>query len=178
MFQRIKEKSLKNPRCSERAYPMKQRELRKKSARDYLLTLLAGSDKSTGNCRGRLEAKGYPDTEIDAALAYAQEKHFLNDRQYAERFIRTKAKDGRFSVAEINNKLHKAGIEEKTIDAVVKESAYSELEAGRELLFKKFRSGYGNGDARLKAALFLQRKGFTADTIRELTGVSGEEGSE
>lgn len=137
-------------------------ELRKRA-----LALLARREHS----RTELAAKLAPRAESEAALAALLDElergGQLSDERYAESRARSLAR--KYGAARIRHELRAKGVAESLIERV---AAGDELERARAILARRFRAPARTLEERARRARFLQRRGFSHDTIRRALSLS------
>lgn len=118
-----------------------------------------------------LTDKEYQD-QADHVIEKLREMKLLDDKIYAESFVRTKATVNYHGPLEIRQKLFRKGIEERLIDQALL-SEYSEetrLENAQRLADKQVKKNKNrsNRESQQRVRQFLMQKGFTNDTIVEV----------
>ncbi len=124
------------------------------SALSRALSLLARRGYSEAELRKKLA--GYPEAEVEAAIARLRDWGYLDDRAYAEAFVR--ARKARWGPAKLRFALRQRGVDEAVIDEFVDEED-ALLRAVALLARRWARLG---GD-RAKAVRFLQSRGFSLE---------------
>ena len=109
-----------------------------KEIRNYVFYLLRYRDLSKKEIKEKLCKKGYPLSVIEEVVTYLEEKKFIDDEGFAERFSLSRIKRG-FGQNKIKSLLKLRGIPESIIDKVLREifCKVGEEEIARRLLFKK-----------------------------------------
>jgi regulatory protein len=135
--------------------------------------LLAGQERSEAQVLQALQARGYPDPEVAAALQRVRELGYLDDRRVAQARSRRFFAEGK-SFADARRRLEAQGIDPTLALACAEEAAaaagHSDEAAARKLLAQRKLSG-------LKAARLLASRGFEEELISALVGIDspGEE---
>lgn len=147
----------------------------KKTARECALTILERSDRTEREMRRKLADKEYSQEEIDETIAFLKEYHYVDDAEYANKYIRVYS--SRKSMRQIACDLAKKGIEKERIEESLRENPVDEEEQVRRLLLKKgYRPGeYMPPEQYKKITGALCRKGFSYETIRRVAGRMYEE---
>lgn len=102
-----------------------------------ILRLASVREHSTQSIRNRLERDGYAENVIEAALEKAYHVRAIDDRRYAEAFVRTKRAAGK-GMAGIEKELGKLGIDPESLEAWQDaQEGESELERALALLDAK-----------------------------------------
>lgn len=140
-----------------------------KSVRDCALSLLERSDKTAQEMRRKLKERKYQREEIEETLAFLEEYHYVDDREYVLRYIRTYS--SRKSIRRIRAELEQKGVDRELIDAGLREQPVDEEAQIVEWLRKK---GYKPEEPvepgqyrRLTAS--LGRQGYSYEKIRSAT---------
>lgn len=145
------------------------REVLLKRAKMRALHLLEDMDRTEAELCEKLRQGEYPQEIVDAALDYVKSFGYLDDRRYAENYVRSKS--GSKSRKEIHAALRNKGIDREVIsfafEACFEESA--EEEAICRLLRKKHFCPDSADERELQKIYgFLGRKGFRYDTVRQV----------
>lgn len=142
-------------------------EVLEKRARERMLYLLKDSDKTEKQIREKLESGYYPQSTIEAAVAFGKKYHYIDDERYAENFLQGRRKQS--SRKELEYKLLQKGISKdicRKLYESMGDGESQEEEAIERLLCKKnvdFSSI--TREERQKIYAYLMRKGFSYDTI-------------
>lgn len=140
----------------------------KKSAREYALYMLERFDRTEHQVRSKLKEKEYTPEEIEAAVAFLKEYRYVNDAEYARKYIRVYS--SKKSVRKMRFDLEQKGINKEYIAAALDEEPVDEEAQIHQLLKKK---GYQPGE-RLEPAAYqklvgsLARKGYSFPAIRKV----------
>lgn len=131
------------------------------NAFDAAVRLLALRPHSALELRRKLRQRGCPREEIDAALERAQELGYQSDADFAESLVRSRARSrGRISLA--------SDLAARGVDRTVVAGALSGITPDVELsAARQVAAGMpGVEPARLGGR--LQRRGFSAETVRQM----------
>ena len=105
--------------------------------------------------------------KIDSAIAYCKEKRYIDDLDYAERFIASKS--GSLSRRMIEQKLYEKGIDKETLSKAIEDSDISEEGTIRTFIQKKYGDISGaEYDDRQKIIRKLLTRGFAYDTVKRV----------
>jgi len=134
----------------------------------YLLRLLARRDYARAELDQRLSRKGADEATRRAALDRLAELGLLNDRLVADLHVRShQHRKGRLA---LRRDLSRRGFDDEVRDVALQRlDDDQQAEAAREVLRKeawRFASGDRRKDV-AKAAAFLRRRGFPADTVHQ-----------
>lgn len=151
-------------------------------ARDAALRLLGHRMRSRAELRRRLARKGFPGPVIEQTLAWLEERDYVDDRAFAEAFVRDRIRlkpRGRFGLLrELSRKGIDDAVAEAAVDNVLAAQQVDEMDLAREAAdawARKNRSAIRKAgtsrDARQKARRrlysHLARRGFAPDAVRE-----------
>ena len=137
--------------------------------------LLKGMDYTEKGLKDKLIQKGFPEETADAAVDAMKEAHYIDDRRYAESYIRSRA-EGKSSLR-IRMDLKAKGVSEslirETFDTWEEQNGdlleEKERDQIRELLRKKrYHPQETDRQQGQKIMAFLMRKGYSAELIREV----------
>lgn len=140
-------------------------ELLSKRARERCLYLLESMARTERQLRDKLKDAYYPDEAIEYALSYCKEKHYVDDLDYAERFIGSRS--ATFSKKMIEQKLYQRGIGKDVMEQAFEEADIDEEEALRSLIERKYKDIADlSFEDRQKVIKKLMAKGFSYDAIK------------
>ena len=137
------------------------------------LHLLNQMDRTEEQLRTKLKQGFYTDDMIDRAVAYVKSFGYIEDDDYAKRFILSR--QGSKSRKEIYAKLYQKGIAKEIIERAMEEcyEDNEEITAIRKLVEKKHFDVRNAADSeKQKIYGYLARKGFSYDTIRQVIQIS------
>ena len=144
-------------------------EILKKRARERALYLLDDMPRSKDQIRKKLKEGYYPTEAIEFAITYCEEKHYVDDLAYAERFIEEKR--DLLSKRMIERKLYERGIDKETQEKAFSECGISETDTVKALIEKKYKGILDQGfEERQKIIRKLLAKGFSYDSIKTALG--------
>ena len=140
-----------------------------KRAKLRAMHLLTDMDRTESQLRTKLKQGLYPDEIVEQALNYVKSFGYVEDENYAKRFVDSKKRVK--SRKEIYAALCQKGIAKETIERAM-EACYeeeAEQEAIRRILEKKhFFDKQATGAERTKIYGYLMRKGFRCEDIRQV----------
>lgn len=147
----------------------------KKTARECALYMLERFDRTEQEVRSKLKEKEYPREEIDKVLVFLKEYNFIDDAEYARKYIRVCS--AKKSIRKMRFDLEKKGVAKELIAAALEEQPVDEEEQILRLLEKK---GFPPGTcmdaaAYQKLAGSLARKGYSYQLIRRVLSCLGQE---
>lgn len=127
---------------------------------------------SAGMLRRKLLEKGHGEQEADYALAWLDERHYLNDAAYAESVVRACMRKG-YGAARARQELSRRWVDRETAEEAMQ--AFSpNAEKMRAVLEKRLRGDVSDRREVEKAAAALQRRGFSWSEIRRALEEYGE----
>ena len=135
-----------------------------KRAKKYLLHLLTKMDRTSYELKTKLRRGFYPEMVIDKAIAYVASYGYVDDADYAKRYLRTY--EGRLSHRAIKRKLATKGISKDILVSLDDDRRQDEGELIKTYIRKKVRDKEVLDDKEIKrVAEYLYRKGFESDDI-------------
>lgn len=137
-----------------------------KRAKLRALHLLEQGDRTKKDLEEKLLKNGYPPEAAEAALAYVESFHYIDDKRYALSYIQNQS--GRKGRARIQMELRRKGVPQEYIDQAFQEmEEETDTEAMIRELVQKKRRGQGPMDEKEKQKLygFLLRRGFSTSDI-------------
>lgn len=118
------------------------------------------SGRTESELRKKLAGCGFSPASVDSAILYVTKRHYLDDREYARRFIERNQQ--KKSKKQMQYELSLKGISRDVLDEAFEESDLDEEKVIRAILEKR---GYSHREAdlkeRQKMAAYLARKGFS-----------------
>ena len=139
-------------------------EVLEKRAKLRAMHLLTKMDRTEKELYEKLKNDGHPACVIEAAVAYVKSYGYIDDRQYARKYIESqKEKKGFRRIAmELSHK----GISRELIAEAAEEAARPEArEQIRELVRKKKKEERLSEKEKLRLYGFLARRGFSSSDI-------------
>lgn len=158
--------------------------------RQSALNLLAYRARSEDELRRRLLRKGYPEDAVEKCVQDFVDRGFLDDAAFASAFVRDRVRGRPRGARRLVAELRQRGVEAHTaasaVDRVLGDAELSETDLAREAAAKWARrarrarmvsdgAGSGGSDdaedrrtARRRLFAYLARRGFGAETIREV----------
>ena len=149
---------------------------------DEVLYKLAARCTVSEQCLSDIETKlaKYDLTEEEKTriVRHLVEEKYVDDRRYAEAFVRDKYRFNKWGRIKIAQGLRMKGIDKKTIDTAM-EAIYEQeyIEILRDLIKSKRRSTKGKNDYEINGKLirFATGRGFEFEAIRQCLGGEMEE---
>ena len=153
-----------------------------KRANDYAFKLLSYRPRSINEIRNRLKKKDYSSKVILEVIKNLKRLKFLNDKEFAKMWMENRIRTRPMGRYRLKQELIQKGIDKNLVEKTL--SNYreeEEIELARELTQRKLRRSYCSLNrltAQRRLYGFLQRRGFSYDTIqevmKELRGVDDE----
>ena len=136
-----------------------------RQAEKKALKLLTISDRTEFQLREKLREGGFPPEAVDDAVEYVRSFHYIDDRRYAEAFIRSR-KDEK-SLFELRMELRKRGVGEDLADEVLREAEIDERAVISRLFEKKYASK-DLSDPKIfeRAFRYFGSRGFSYEDIK------------
>lgn len=143
-------------------------------ARRKLISYLAVRKKTTLDAQRYLLRAGFSPNATKAAVAHAQRLQYLDDRDYAEAFVRMRTRSGTKGPHIVSRELRAKGISPEEIKSAVSPmtESDSQIEAARRVAAKKYPSIKDDSDlvkAARRLSQHLARRGFDADICEQVT---------
>lgn len=150
-------------------------------AREAALSLLAHRARARVELRRRLARKEFAEPVIDEVMAWLEERGYIDDRAFAEAFVRDRLRlrpRGRMGLRqELRRKGLDDAVSDAAIDAVMDAGDVSERDLARDAAAawarknrSAVRAARGSGEERLKVRRrlygHLARRGFTSEAVR------------
>jgi len=140
-------------------------------AKNYVYTLLARRIYTNKEIHDKLNKQGYPDEIIQAVISTMERYGYLNDRNFAEEWIRSRMRTKPKGRIALRRELTQRGVEESIIEEALSK-AFDESKEGEAVLdvAKRRIKLYNNDDPvaiRRKLQNFLLRRGFDFETVRD-----------
>lgn len=142
----------------------------KNRAINQALKLLSYRSRSEKEIYDALKRKGFDKDIIDSAIEYCKDQDYVNDRDFAESFVRDKINLSKLGTERIRYELRLKGVSEDIINRVLRVDKDEQLQAAMELGEKRLKL-YKNDsrDAKYrKLSGFLQRRGYSYDIISKV----------
>ena len=132
------------------------------------LNALAYRARSEGEIAQRLRQKGYEQTVIDAALERLRGWHYVDDRDFASRWIENRQEHRPRSERMLAQELRQKGVDPATIADTIADAGVDEIADARELVRKQRAklSGLDPETQTRRITGFLSRRGYSWDVIR------------
>ncbi|MCO5224149.1 MAG: recombination regulator RecX [Thermomicrobiales bacterium] len=134
------------------------------------LNLIAYRPRASGELTRKLREKGYRSEAADAAVARMQELGYLNDADFADRWIENRQEHRPRSRRMLQQELREKGIDAETIAEVMDEAEIDEFSDALTLAQKKA-AGMTALDVETRQRRisgFLSRRGYGFDVIRRV----------
>lgn len=145
-----------------------------KRARERVLYLLKGSDKTEAQVRRKLKEGYYPESAIDQAVDFAKRYGYVDDERYVRRYL--ESGQSRKSKRQLSCELLQRGIDQGLLKEILEEQPVDE-EAGILAYFQKKRIDPEGLDRKelLRHKQALVRKGYSYDMVNHVLNGGGWE---
>lgn len=147
-------------------------------AREAALRLLSYRPRTESELRLRLLRKQVPAHVADACLTELRERGLLDDSSFAEVFARDRVRFNPRGSRRVVQELRGRGVDAETagaaVEGIMREEELDDLELARAAA-KRWRPRAGEEPERARRRLtgFLARRGFAADTVRQVVEETG-----
>ena len=115
----------------------------------------------------KLKELEFPEKEINCVIEDLTQLEYINDEEYAKKFIESNIKTKKLSKNILKLKLKNKGISEETIDKYLRELGASDIDAIIKILEKKKFLKTIDFDEKNNIKLYCMRKGFSISDINE-----------
>ena len=150
-----------------------QLESEKNTALDKAMTHVSATQKTEKQVRDFLSGKGYLPAVIDYVIEKMRGYNFLNDGEYAERYV--ESTDKRKGARLIRMELKGKGVSEDEIDGALRElNENTQIETAKVLLNKYLRNKTMDKETLQKAFRHLLTKGFDYQIAKSALASFGE----
>jgi len=143
-----------------------------KIAKDYAFKLLSYRPRSIKEIRNRLKKKDYSLKVISEVIKSLKRLKFLNDREFAKIWVENRIRTKPMGRYRLYQELIQKGIDRDLIEKTLNDyQEEEEIKLARELAQRKLKRSYQNLDevtTKRRLYGFLQRRGFSYDTIQEI----------
>ena len=106
-------------------------------AKERALYLLKSSGKTEAWMKKKLKEAGYPEEAVDYAMNFLKEYGFINDRAYAESYVRSYG--NRKSRRQLVYELSQKGVSQEEISEAFSQNQVDDMENARQLLRKRLK---------------------------------------
>ncbi len=135
------------------------------SATESAINLLSRRDHGTYELTQKLTIKGYPESDIQQAILYCQEKRYLDDLRYAKGQVRQHIAKGHGEIR-IKQDLSQKRLEEHDINKALEEEKADWFELAKKTAEKKFKAKPAQDQKEYaKQVRFLLYRGFSFEQI-------------
>lgn len=142
-------------------------------ANGYALKLLNFKMRTTEEIRKRMREKEYTDDIIDETIDYLNYLNYLDDEDYARKFVSDKSNLKNMGKERIKRELYMKGVDNETISNAIEDIVDDdeEYEKAKEIAIKKLETTYKNDDKNAryrKLGGLLQRRGYSMNVVMPL----------
>ncbi|NLK43784.1 MAG: hypothetical protein GX300_05265 [Tissierellia bacterium] len=142
----------------------------KNNAINYALKLLSYRARSEKEVYTALKRKGFEEDIIEYSINYCKDLDYLDDRKFAESYIRDKINLSKLGTERIRYELKLKGVSEDIINRELRVNKDEQFQSAMELGEKRLRL-YKNDSREAKyrkLSGFLQRRGYSYDIISKV----------
>jgi len=143
-----------------------------KRAKDYAFKLLSYRPRSIKEIQDRLKKKDYSLKVILKVIKSLKRLKFLNDKEFAKIWVENRIRTKPMGRYRLYQELIQKGIDRDLIEKTLNDyREEEEIKLARELTQRKLERSYQNLDevtTKRRLYGFLQRRGFSYDTIQEV----------
>ncbi len=144
-------------------------EILMQEARQYALKLLDRQSYTEKSMRRKLSDRDYDESMVEKAIAFLLEYRFLDDADYARRYIESALRIGRSGLKKIRYDLIGKGIPKEILDKICAEYDLEDLknrekEMVMPMLEKRLKGDFSFPNV-MKAKQYLLSRGFSMDAI-------------
>lgn len=151
----------------------KLKQTEEKSLRQRALEYLSKREYSAVELSHKLKAYADESDDIPALIEDFTERGWLSDARFTEQVVR--ARKVKFGSAKVANELREKGVSDELIADAVAEVQASELDNAKQVWQKKFKQAATNRNEWAKQARFLQSRGFSFDTIKQVLNAAEDD---
>lgn len=142
-------------------------------ANNYALRLLNFKMRTEKEVERKMKEKEYADDIIENTIYYLKEYKYLDDEDYARKFIKDKSSLSKMGKERIKRELYMRGVDPEITKREIEEiiDPDEEYETAMEMAIKKANSTYKNDEPNAlyrKLGGFLQRKGYSMDIVMKI----------
>jgi len=143
-------------------------ESEKYRCRELSFRYLSIRNRSTLEMQTYLKKKKFESRIIDEILSFLKEKEYLNDRAFADMYISSKMKNGKYGKDLIVRGLYQKGVKKDVIDEAIKSAGAerADIESLFVLARKKYDQVKEKKDPLIKVSNYLRGRGFVYEDIK------------
>ncbi|HEA47221.1 MAG TPA: regulatory protein RecX [bacterium] len=150
----------------------------KEKAKDQAFKLLSYRPRSIKEIEDRLKKKDYSSRVISEVTKNLKRLKFLDDREFARMWVENRIRTKPMGRYRLYQELIQKGIDRELIEKTLGNyQEEEEIELAKELIRRKLKRSYQNLDevtTKRRLYGFLQRRGFSYDTIQEVLKIIKE----
>lgn len=136
-------------------------------ARESAVRFLGYRARSKKEIREKLREKEYSDDVIEKTIEFLEKYNYVNDKQFAIKYMNDKIKLKGNGVNKIKYELRQKGIDDEILDEVFVDTYDDELEKAIKLLEKKVKCiDELDYKAKQKLSTYLNGRGYSYDIIK------------
>ncbi|GAM77654.1 regulatory protein recX [Vibrio ishigakensis] len=140
------------------------------SAKEAALNLLSRRDHGRYELGQKLLNKGYELSDIDEAISFCVEHHYLDDFRFAKSQVRQHVAKGH-GERRIRQELNIKKVSDQVVEEALEAEPQDWFELAKETAFKKFKGAEASDPKEYaKQVRFLQYRGFSFEQIKYALG--------
>lgn len=142
-------------------------------ANAYALRLLSCRERSEYEITQKMKEKGYANPIVENTMNFLKQNQYVDDKQFAAAFVENRLNKKNRGRTLIKQELYSKGVSKEIIQRTLVEHMDSDQEyaVAMEISEKKLKTSfkdYNKKEQYQKLGLFLQRKGFSYETISKI----------
>lgn len=142
-------------------------------ANSYAIRLLNFKMRTEQEIVRKMREKEYTDDIIEETIGYLYYLNYLDDRDYAQKFIRDRSNLKNMGKQRIKQELYRKGVDRDIIESEIEDiiDDDDEYEKAKEIAIKKLETTYRNDDKNAryrKLGGLLQRRGYNMGLVMKI----------
>ena len=140
------------------------------------LRFLSYRPRTVREVEKRLETR-FPSPDIDRTIAYLKDLHYLDDAAFCNQWIHSRERHRPKGKVALRQELIRLGVQRDLVEQALEQTdeAANANNAGRKYAARLISRGCTEQDFRNKLGAYLQRRGFSYGTAREIASGLWEE---
>ncbi|QEH44418.1 recombination regulator RecX [Aggregatibacter actinomycetemcomitans] len=146
-------------------------------ALNYVMNLLSRREYSEFELRCKMQEKAFSEDDIDQAIAHCQQKNWQSDARFTESYLHSRAQRG-YGANQIKQELRQLkGVENTTIEAVMRECEIDWSALALTVLRKKFPDYKAKQPPKIRQKIwqYMLSHGFHGDDFSDYVGSEPDE---
>ena len=140
------------------------------AAKQVATRQLSYRSRSSAELRQTLHQRGFPDQIIDDVIARFTELGYLDDADFARRWIQTREQLAPRGARLLRQELRQKGISADLAEEAIQEADLDDIESAARIAERRLprMSDLDRDTKRRRLAAYLERRGFSYDVIRKI----------